>query len=354
MKAKHLTKTTKARASKKHIETEPNESTNPMPAHKSENATSTSTVSNESESATMKTTTNPPVSTSATSSIVTDPTPPSAAPPKPLPYIKAPPPITLPPVPAGVVTIPPATLRGQLPRKQELELMPDVVSEMARFDDYPDVFGKTAPSKNATEQTLSSAYQWSYLRIQLMAWATYAQSQEVMAWVNARAVIERLSPAFALAVKTDSSIGVNYPSLGSLFGVRASIAKRSAAVRAANLVEEKAGRAAYKGQAGKRRKAADAKAALATQEAAEATEAAQMKSGQAAPVAGTPVVAATVATPVGAAPIAAAQTAAVPVVTPPALATPIADVSVPAAPVTPALSITPPAAPVNVTTVGHS
>ncbi len=334
MKAKHATKTVKSHASKKHTDTETNESTNPMTAHKSEIATSTSTVSNESESATMMTTTHPIVSNAATSTTVIDPTPAPAATAKALPYIKAPPPITLPAVPAGVVSVPPATLRGQLPRKEELALMPEVVSEMARFDDYPDVFGKTAPSKDATEQTLNSAYQWSYLRIQLMAWAAYAQSQETMAWVNARGVIERLSPAFTLAVKTDSTVGVNYPSLGSLFGVRTSIAKRGATSRAANVLEEKAGRAPYKGAAGKRRKAADAKAALAAQEAAEKVQATVT------PV--TPAVVASVVSPIASAPVAAA-----------AIVAPIADASAPVVPATPAIPLTPPASPVNVSTVGH-
>ena len=72
--------------------------------------------------------------------------------------------------------------------------------------------------------------------------------------------------------------------------MRASIAKQGVASRTANAVEEKAGRAGYKGKAGKRRKAADAKAALAAQEAAAATDAARMKLGEAAgtPLAGAP------------------------------------------------------------------
>ncbi len=183
-----------------------------------------------------------------------------------LPYVKAPPTISIPPVPVGIVTVPPAQLRAQLPRKEELELMPDVESEMARFDDYAEVFGKTAPSRAVVEQSLSSAHEWSHLRMQLSAWERYAQSQEAMAWVSARGFIRRLSPAFALAVETDVAIEVSYPSLGRLFGVRASIAKRAAAVRIANADEKAAGRPAYKGEAGKRRRRADERAALAARE----------------------------------------------------------------------------------------
>ena len=141
--------------------------------------------------------------------------------------------------------------------------MPDVESELARFDDYAGVFGKTAPSQQEVEQTLGSAYKWAVLHMQLVAWERYAHAQKVMAWVNVRSLLLRLAPAFRLAVTTDSSLGVSYPSLGVLFGVRAAIARRAAAVRKANDEEKSAGRPAYKGEAGKRRERADARAALA-------------------------------------------------------------------------------------------
>jgi len=323
MKATHAAKTESA--------THAHESKIPMKAthasktahvHASKTANLTSTTETESAhmttpiEATLAAPTPTPTPTQTSTST-------STAPVTALPYIKAPPPITLPPVPAGVVTVPPAQLRGQLPRKQELELMPAVESEIDRFVDFASVFGKTAPSQAAVEQTLTSAFQWSMLHVQLSAWQKYAQSQEVAAWVNARSVINRLAPAFALAVKTDSSIGVDYPSLGNLFGVRSSIAKRAAAVRKANAVETDSGLPAYKGEAGKRRKKAAAKAALAAQQAA-------------------PPATATAAT---VAPVVSTQ----PVVPPPAAVTVAPPAAAPSAPV----AATPPAA-VNVTTVGHA
>lgn len=57
-----------------------------------------------------------------------------------------------------------------------------------------------------------------------------------MAWVNARNVIQRLRPAFTLAVTTDSTLAAGLPP--------------------------------YKGKIGKRREEADARAALAAKEAA--------------------------------------------------------------------------------------
>jgi hypothetical protein len=254
------------------------ESETPM---KPEHATKTAhhvTSTNETETATMTTMTAIQPTIAAPTPTATEASPATAAatptaPVTALPYIKAPPPIALPAVPSGVVTVPPAELRAQLPRKQELELMPDVEKELARFPDFAGVFGKTAPSLAVVEQTLTSAFQWSTLRIALTAWEKYALAQETAAWVSARSLIGRLSPAFALTIKTDSSIGDTNPSLLSLFGVRSASAKRAAAVRKANKAEKGAGLPAYKGAAGKRRKTADEKAALVAQTQAAVTPA---------------------------------------------------------------------------------
>ena len=243
-----------------------------MPTTKPKHATKTIktptlTTSTESESAPMKT-----VNHVTSSASVTAPATAAAAPiaTSPLPFVKAPPPITLPAVPSDTVVVQPAVFRAQLPRKEELALIPEAQTELQRFTDYPAVFGKTAPAQAVVEQTLSSAYQWSTLRQQLAAWATYALGQEVTSWVATRSVVARLSPAFGLAVKTDSTIGESYPSLGELFGVRATIARRGAAARKANAQAESEGKPAYKGAAGKRRQKADEKAALLARQAAEA------------------------------------------------------------------------------------
>jgi hypothetical protein len=185
-----------------------------------------------------------------------------------LPYVKAPPPITLPTVPSGVVVAPPPQLRGHLPQKRELALLPDVEDELRRFADFTEVFGKTAPPHAAVEQTLVVAFQWSSLGIQLRAWHDYAHTQEVAVWVDARRVLRQLAPAFALAVKMDSTIGERYPSLAGLFAVKTSIAKRAAAARSANEAAKASGLPPYHGVAGKRRQAAAQRVALANAAAA--------------------------------------------------------------------------------------
>jgi hypothetical protein len=187
-----------------------------------------------------------------------------------LPYVTAPPPITLPAVPAAIFTQPSAVLRGHLPRKQELALVPDADEDLGRFADFAEVFGKTVPSRAEVEQTVRVAYRWSILRAQLGAWDAYARAQEVAAWVKARDVLGRLAAAFNLAAKTDRALGFKYPSLGKLFAVRSMIAKRGAAVRTQNAAETEAGLPAFKGAAGKRRMARAARAALAAEEAAKA------------------------------------------------------------------------------------
>ena len=176
----------------------------------------------------------------------------STKPPSPLPFVKAPPPFTLPAVPSGTVTVQSAKVRAQLPRKEELALIPDVQAELQRFTDYAAVFGKTAPARAVIEQSLSSAYQWSTLRRLLTAWTAYALAQETESWVAARNVLGRLSSAFGLAVKTDCTIRESYPTLGQLFGVRATIAQRGAAVRKANAQAVSEDKPADRGAAGKR------------------------------------------------------------------------------------------------------
>ena len=253
-------------------------------------------------------------------------------------YIQPPPAVSIPPIPEGFVPLSSLQFRGQLPRKEELAVMPGVVSEMTRFTDYAAVFGRTAPSHAAADQTLSAAYQWSALRAKLTGWEVYCQTQEALAWVQARALMEKLGPAFALAAASDGSLGTNYPSLVRLFGTPKAIAKRGVAVRAANKAEIAAGRAPFKGAAGKRRKTAAAKAALAAEELGQSAGSSGTSASPASPGAAP--------SPVVVAPVAPAQAivASAPATPAPAAAT---------APATPAPASVPAAA-INTLGVGHA
>jgi hypothetical protein len=148
-----------------------------------------------------------------------------------------------------------------------MDLLPEAGAELKRLIDYAEIFGKTAPSQAMVTQTLDSAYRWTSLRVALGAWIKYAKAQEVAGWGSARALFDRLQPAFGLAVRTDAAIGEQNPSLAGLLQVRGTIAKRGAATRQANKKKEANGEKPYAGLVGQRRKRKDEKAALTAQSA---------------------------------------------------------------------------------------
>ncbi len=160
-------------------------------------------------------------------------------------YVKAPPALGLPEVPSVVTIAAPRDVRVQLPKKEELAILPDAQAEIRRFADYVGVFGKTAPSQAVVDQTLDAAYEWTMLRTQLAAWWKYAKAQELAAWIAARGVTGRLRPAFELAVSEDPAIGEQNQSLKSLLDVRSAIARRGAATRLANEKSTAGGGQAY-------------------------------------------------------------------------------------------------------------
>lgn len=250
-----------------------------------------------------------PTDSSATTSAVASAT--TDATTQPLTYITPPPTVTIPPIPDGFTARSRANFRGQLPKQDELAVMPGAVAEMTRFPNYTTTFGRLAPSHDAADQTLRAAWLWSQLRTRLAGWEVYCENQEAQAWVQARALLADLSSAFAIAVKFDPSIAVTNPSLVQFFGAKAAIAKRGFASRAANKVEVKEGRAPYKGIAGKRRETKAAKAALAEKEAQSTSVAGSPVSAAAAPVT---TVAAPAAAAVAAAPSQPTAPAAVPAV----------------------------------------
>jgi hypothetical protein len=186
-------------------------------------------------------------------------------------YVEPPPTVSIPPIPEGIVPLPVVQFRGRLPRREELAIMGKAMSDIARFSDYDQVFGRTAPSHAAAEQTLGAAYRWSALRAKVAAFESYCRMQEALAWAQARPLMDKLGPALTLALTADSGLGTSYPSLVRLFGARREIARRGVVSRKANEVEIKEGRDPFKGRAGKRRKIAAAKAALAAREGAAGT-----------------------------------------------------------------------------------
>jgi hypothetical protein len=150
------------------------------------------------------------------------------------PVLVQPPPsdIKVPAPPAGFVPTNKSDYRGFTPRRAELAALPDAVRELRHFDDFDQVFGKTAPPAEHVAQAFDAAAQWSTLRLASEAWDDYARTQEGLAWVDTRALLERMKKPFELASTYDPSLLSKFPSLARLFGVGRAIAHRANATTA--------------------------------------------------------------------------------------------------------------------------
>jgi hypothetical protein len=147
---------------------------------------------------------------------------------------------------------------GAYPRGYHRAALPDVVDELARFDDFAEVFGKTVPSLVHVRQRFEEAHRWSSRRTKAALWERYCLCWEGIVWEDLRALMARMKPAFDLAVAQDESIAHRFPALVRLFAGASALAKRSAAVRKANDALEAAGELPAKGEVGKRRRRAAA------------------------------------------------------------------------------------------------
>jgi hypothetical protein len=182
-------------------------------------------------------------------------------------FIKSPPPLTsIPSTPDGNTNTNGQDYAASLPKNLELAAMPDVIEELARFANYAQVFGLTAPPLTYVTQTATAAAAWSAMRAKSAAWDKYARSQEGVAWNDFRGIMESMRPALALAVTTDATIARQYPAMVRLFGAKSVIAQRSAATRAANKAAEAKGEPPKRGKLAK--KARRLKSAAATLAAA--------------------------------------------------------------------------------------
>jgi len=176
----------------------------------------------------------------------------------------APPPETsIPSVPADFVPVSGADYRGFAPKSGELAVMPEAVKELQGFADFTGVFGKTAPPYAAVVQTFDIANQWSAVRTRLNAFDVYCATQENLAWKDVHAFMDRMKPAFELAVRSDGSVATSLPSLSRLFSVQKVIAQKGVTTRKENKKLEAEGKMPIKGTVGKRRKKAAANALLA-------------------------------------------------------------------------------------------
>jgi hypothetical protein len=203
------------------------------------------------------------------------------------PILIAPPPTeaVIPIPPNGVVTTDGSAYRGVLPRTAQLVVMSAAVEELGRFADYAQVFGRTAPALASITQSFDAANQWSLMRVRTIVWGSYCLQQEGLAWIDVRNLMDKLQPAFELAVAADASIGTQFPNLVKLFNALRTIAQAGAATKKANKKAQAEGKPPTKGKVGKQRQRAAERAALLTASPSASTPATTVAASPSAPVA---------------------------------------------------------------------
>ena len=173
-----------------------------------------------------------------------------------------PPDANIPVAPSGFVPTLGAEFRGVPPKTAHMAALPDVLEELDRFDDFAAVFGKTTPPLALTLQVARAAFAWSHQRARMRAWDAYCRTQEGLAWRELRAIMNRLAPAYGLAVTTDSTVASRYPGFARLLGASRAISRKGVETRRANAKLMLEGRAPFKGGVGKQRRKARERALL--------------------------------------------------------------------------------------------
>jgi hypothetical protein len=166
-----------------------------------------------------------------------------------------------------------AVYRGVLPQKTELAALPAAVEELGEFTNYASILGAAAPPATQVAQALGIGGQWSSMRNSTDSWDGYCRFQEGVAWTTIRAMMDRLRPAFDLAVAADPTIASRFPNLAALLGAKKAAAKQGAATRQLNKKAIAEGKPPTHGAVGKKRQRATEKQAVATLAAGGATTA---------------------------------------------------------------------------------
>jgi hypothetical protein len=150
-------------------------------------------------------------------------------------FVKLPPAAAnIPAPPKGFIPTNGNDYRGILPRKAEIVVMADAVSEIERFTEFSQIFGRTVPSQAAVTQVLTAAEQWSSMRNAATLWDLYCRTQEGLSWQAARTLLASMKTAFSLASTIDDTLATQNPSLVALFDAPKTIALRGAVTRKAN------------------------------------------------------------------------------------------------------------------------
>jgi hypothetical protein len=182
--------------------------------------------------------------------------------------------MNIPSPPAGFEPTNGDDYRGVMPKKSELVVLEDAVTELKNSKDFSAIFGRTLPSVAIIIGLLDGGAQWSSTRAKASAFDAYCRAQEGLVWIDIRSLITKIKPVFEQAVIADSSLAGEFPSLGRFLAAQSAIAQRAVATRKANKEAQAKGEPVTRGKAAKAKTRAAEKAALAAQNAAKAASAA--------------------------------------------------------------------------------
>jgi hypothetical protein len=178
--------------------------------------------------------------------------------------------IAPPPADANIPT-PPSTaaspngtdFKGVQPKASEQAALKAALADLTRFTSYAQLLGASAPPVAQVIVLLTLGVEWTGMRNATAAWFAYCRTQEGLVWALIRQFMERLKPAWDLAVTADASLTSQFPGLASLLGAKKAIAQKAVSTKRANKKAEAQGKAPLHGVVGKQRKRAAKNAAYA-------------------------------------------------------------------------------------------
>jgi len=153
-------------------------------------------------------------------------------------------------LPSADAPSPPATFnpaakgsgRGVSPRYQQVELVPNIVNELANKQ-YTQQFGDAVPAAGDVADALTLAHGWSAKVRTAEQWQVYTRYEEQLAWQHAFTQLDALEPSYAARRTRTPAVAEQYPSLTKFFdlpkesaakGVATKKAKRDAKAKGAS------------------------------------------------------------------------------------------------------------------------
>ena len=146
-----------------------------------------------------------------------------------------PPTVTLPAVPKGFVPVILKQYRGAHPKAAQITALPDAITELQQSaTSYANVFGAGVPTASRLAADLSTASQWTALRVELESFLVYVKSNEAITWKAGLAEIDQLDGVFKAIAGRNAALLAPFPALQKLLVVPETIGQAAAVTRARN------------------------------------------------------------------------------------------------------------------------